>query len=78
MSFECNEEKMQLEIKSGGLPIQKGGSTRARCGWVTSPALSCCTSLAPLSSPLLCINLQPRWLHLCTRDPMWSEIPQQP
>lgn len=78
MRFQCSEEKMQLEIKSEGLSTQAGGSAGALCGWVTSPALSCCTSLAPLSNPLLCANLQPCWLHLCTYDLMWSEIPQQP
>lgn len=68
MRFQCIEEKVQLEMKLEGLSTQEGGSAGALCGWVTSPALSCCTSLALLSNPLLCTNLRPCWLHLCTND----------
>lgn len=76
--FSAGKKNMQLENQSERLFTQGGGSAAGLHGWVSSPALSCCASLAPLSRPLLCANLQPCWLYPCTHNLMWPEIPQQP
>lgn len=78
MRLQCSEEK-HAAGKAVRRTFHAGkGSAAALCGWVSSPALSCCASPAPLSNPLLCANLQPSWFHLCTHHLLRPEIPQQP